>query len=249
MIGLTMETKRTTMTKCMNTLTILGLQTGLPRTLGTPGAADPMDREWTTGFCKESVAGAWQVHALGIEGDGQADLVNHGGPDKAINGYPSEHYAAWEEELGITLQAGAFGENFTTTGMTEEEVCVGDVFQCGELCLEVSQPRQPCWKLARRWRIKDLAARVERTGRTGWYFRVLNGGVVQAGMVLTLVKRPAPQWSIAAANEIMHHRKQDADAALALAGCPGLSASWQRSLTRRVFGDAGDTSARLDGPR
>lgn len=232
----------------MSTLTIIGLQTSLPRTLGTPGAAEPMDREWTTGFFKEPVAGVRQVRALGIEGDGQADLVNHGGPDKAINVYPSEHYSVWEEELGLTLQAGAFGENFTTTGMTEREVCVGDVFQCGELCLQVSQPRQPCWKLARRWRIKDLAARVERTGRTGWYFRVLNGGPVQTGMVLELVMRPAPQWSIAAANEIMHHRKDDAEAALVLASCPGLSASWQRSLTHRAFGEARDTSARLDGP-
>ncbi|MCA1963220.1 MAG: MOSC domain-containing protein [Prosthecobacter sp.] len=232
----------------MTTLTIIGVQTGLPRTLGTPGAAEPMDREWTTGFFKEAVVGARQVRPLGIEGDGQADLVNHGGPDKAINVYPSEHYAVWVEELSRTLRAGAFGENFTTTGMTEREVCVGDVFQWGELCLQVSQPRQPCWKLARRWRIKDLAARVERTGRTGWYFRVLRGGPVQVGMVLELVERIAPEWSIAAANEIMHHRKEDVEAARALAGCPGLSASWQRSLTRRAFGEVGDTSARLDGP-
>lgn len=231
----------------MSTLTIIGLQTGLPRTLGAPGAAEPMDREWTTGFYKEPVSGVRLVGRLGIEGDGQADLVNHGGPDKAINVYPSEHYAVWGGELDLMLQAGAFGENFTTTGMTEREVCVGDVFQCGELRLQVSQPRQPCWKLARRWRIKDLAARVERTGRTGWYFRVLNDGPVKAGMALTLVQRPAPQWSIAAANEIMHHREEDMEAAFALAGCPGLSASWQRSLTRRAFGEAVDTSARLDG--
>jgi MOSC domain-containing protein YiiM len=233
----------------MSTLIILGLQTGLPRTLGTPGAAEPMDREWTTGFFKEPVSGLRQVRALGIDGDGQADLVNHGGPDKAINAYPSEHYAAWGEELGLKLQAGAFGENFTTAGMTEQEVCVGDVFQCGVLCLQVSQPRQPCWKLARRWRIKDLAARVERTGRTGWYFRTLNEGPVQAGMVLTLVKRPAPQWSIATANEVMHHRGEDKEAALALAGCPGLSASWQQSLGRLAKGEALDASPRLMGPQ
>lgn len=232
----------------MSTLTIIGLQTGMPRTLGTPGAVDPMDREWTTGFFKEAVAGVRQVTALGIEGDGQADIVNHGGPDKAINVYPSGHYAMWVEELGLTLPSGAFGENFTTTGMTEDGVCVGDEFQCGDLRLQVSQPRQPCWKLARRWRVKDLAAQVERTGRTGWYFRVLSGGAVQAGMVLHLVGRIAPEWTISAANEVMHHRKQDAAAALALASCPGLSASWQASLTRRALGEAADTSARLDPP-
>jgi MOSC domain-containing protein YiiM len=232
----------------MSTLTIIGLQTGLPRTLGTLGAVEPMDREWTTGFFKEPVAGVRQVTALGIEGDGQADLVNHGGPDKAINVYPSEHYAVWKEELDLLLQAGAFGENFTTTGLTESEVCVGDVFQCGGLRLQVSQPRQPCWKLARRWRVKDLAAQVERTGRTGWYFRVLNSGPVQAGMTLDLVERIAPAWSIAAANEVMHHRRGDAAAALALADCPGLSSSWQRSLARRAENGTQDTSLRLVGP-
>lgn len=233
----------------MSTLTIIGIQTGLPRTLGTPEALEPMDREWTTGFFKEPVTGMRLVKALGIDGDGQADLENHGGPDKAINVYPSEHYASWEKELSLKMHAGGFGENLTTTGMTEHEVCVGDVFQCGELRLQVSQPRQPCWKLARRWRIKDLAARTERTGRTGWYFRVLHGGPVNAGMVLTLVERIAPQWTIAAANEVMHHRKEDDAATLALARCSGLSASWQRSLTRRALGEAADTRARLDGPQ
>lgn len=89
---------------------------------------------------------------------------------------------------------------------------------------------------------------MERTGRTGWYFRVLNGGPVQAGMVLTRVEHQAPQMTIAAANEIMHHRKEDAEAALALASCPGLSASWQRSLTRRALGEAVDVNLRLEGP-
>ncbi|MDP1588139.1 MAG: hypothetical protein Q8M07_10365 [Prosthecobacter sp.] len=91
----------------MSTLTIVSLQTGLPRTLGTVGAAEPMDREWTTGFFKEPVTGLRQVTALGIEGDGQADLIHHGGPDKAINVYPSEHYAGWAGELGLALQAGS----------------------------------------------------------------------------------------------------------------------------------------------
>jgi MOSC domain-containing protein YiiM len=232
----------------MSTLTILSLQTGLPRTLGTVGAEEPVDREWTTGFFKEPVAGLRQVNALGIEGDGQADLINHGGHDKAINVYPSEHYAGWEEQMGLALPAGAFGENFTTAGMTESEICVGDVFRADELLVQVSQPRQPCWKLARRWRIKDLAAQVERTGRTGWYFRVLGEGRIQDGTVLTLVERRAPEWSIAAANEVMHHRKDDIAAALALAACPGLSESWKSSLTRRATVGTADTTARLKGP-
>lgn len=106
----------------MSRLILIGLQTGMPRTLGMTGAADPMDREWASGFFKEPVTSVRQVTRLGIDGDGQADLVNHGGPDKAINVYPSEHYSSWASELGLTLTPGAFGENFTTQGMTEAEV-------------------------------------------------------------------------------------------------------------------------------
>lgn len=232
----------------MSTLKIIGLQTGLPRTLGAADAPEPMDREWTTGFFKEAVSGARQVTRLGIEGDGQADLVHHGGPDKAINVYPAEHYAGWAGELGLALHAGAFGENFTTTGLTEADVCVGDVFRAGDLIVQVSQPRQPCWKLSRRWRVKDLAARVERTGRTGWYFRVVSAGMIQAGAVLELIERPAPAWSVVAANEVMHQRKDDVGAALELASCPGLSQSWVGSLTRRAAGGKMNTSERLTGP-
>lgn len=232
----------------MNQLKIIGLQTGLPRTLGTAGAAEPMDREWTTGFFKQAVAGVRQVTRLGIEGDGQADLVHHGGPDKAINVYPAGHYASWAEELGLTLHAGAFGENFTTTGLTEVDVCVGDVFRVGDLIVQVSQPRQPCWKLSRRWRIKDFAALVERTGRTGWYFRVVSAGMIKAGAVLELIERPAPNWSVAAANEVMHHHKDDVSAALELASCAGLSQSWVGSLTRRAAGGKMNANGRLTGP-
>ncbi len=231
----------------MSSLQIISLQAGMPRTLGAPGAVKPMEREWTTGFFKEPVAGLRRVTRLGIEGDGQADLVNHGGPDKAINAYPFEHYAGWAEELRLTLPAGAFGENFTTCGLTEADVCVGDVFRAGELIVQVSQPRQPCWKLSRRWRIRDLAARVERTGKTGWYFRVLAEGTIQAGAALELVERPAPRWSIAAANEVMHHRKDDIAAALDLASCAALSASWKSSLTRRATSGDADARPRLHG--
>lgn len=232
----------------MSRLKIVGLQAGTPQTLGVTNAADPMDREWTTGFFKEAVAGFRHVTRLGIEGDGQADLVHHGGPDKAINVYAAEHYADWAGELGLTLHAGAFGENFTTTGLTEADVCVGDVFRAGELIVQVSQPRQPCWKLSRRWRVKDLAARGERTGRTGWYFRVVSAGMIKAGAVLELIERPAPAWSVAAANEVMHQRKDDVGAALELASCPGLSQSWVGSLTCRAAGGKMNASERLTGP-
>ncbi len=232
----------------MIALEIIQLQVGLPRTLGRADAADPLDREWTTGYFKEPVDGRLAVGTLGIAGDGQGDTVHNGGPDKAINVYPVEHHAAWSAELGFEIGLGDFGENLSTRGMHEEDVCIGDIFQTGDLRVQVTQPRQPCWKLSRRWRIKDLAAQMQRNGRTGWYFRVLEPGMISAGNTLELVDRPAPDWTIARANEVMHRRKDDAALALELAACPGLSASWQKTMKQRAVGQLIDTGERLGEP-
>ena len=213
---------------------LLSIQVGMPRTIGAANAPELMDREWTSGFFKEPVGGPVGVTLTGLAGDGQADLKNHGGPDKAINAYPADYFPVWREELGVEFSAGAFGENFTTVGALEKDVCIGDVFKVGGIVLQITQPRQPCWKLARRWRIKDLAVRVEQTGRTGWYFRVLQAGTVEAASELMLVERPCPQWTVAEANAVMHHRKNDWAAAGALAACAELSASWKASLAKRA---------------
>ncbi|HEX8309744.1 MAG TPA: MOSC domain-containing protein [Chthoniobacteraceae bacterium] len=174
--------------------------------------------------------------------------MNHGGLDKAACAYPEDHREFWEMELGFPMPHGAFGENFTTRGAIETGVCVGDIYRCGTAVLQVSQPRQPCWKLARRWRVKDLAARVERTGQTGWYFRVLIEGVVKAPADMALLERPHPEWTIAAANEVMHHRRADWEAARALGSCPSLSRSWQMSLSNRAAAQvAASTAPRLLG--
>ena len=227
---------------------LLSIQVGLPRTIGAADAADPMDREWTSGFIKEPILGSVEVTPTGLVGDGQSDLKKHGGPDKAINAYPAEYFSIWRDELGLEFSAGAFGENFTTEGALGSDVCIGDIYQVGGIVVQITQPRQPCWKLARRWRIKDLAARVEQTGRTGWYFRVLQIGAVEAPAELTLVERPHPQWTVEEANQIMHHRKTDWAAAAALAACPALSASWRTSLALRAeLKTVAATSARLQG--
>lgn len=229
---------------------LISLNVGLPRTLGRPDAHDAIEKPWTTGFFKEPVAGPVRLGRTNLDGDGQADLQFHGGPEKAVNVYPEEHYAYWRNILGITpLPPAAFGENFTTRGALEADVCIGDVFRIGDALLQLSQPRQPCWKLARRWRVKDLAMQVQQTGRTGWYFRVLQEGAVAAGMALTLVERPHPEWSVTAANIVMHQRKQDLTAARELAECPLLSVSWRETLSRRAAtGTPATTAARLEAP-
>jgi MOSC domain-containing protein YiiM len=216
-----------------STLEIVGLQVGLPEIQGEAAAEDPMDREWTTGFYKQPVHSARMATALGIEGDGQADLVNHGGEDKAINAYPLEHYACWASELSLPVIHGGFGENFTTRGLTEEEVCIGDIFEADGLAVQITQPRQPCWKLARRWRIKQLPALVINSGRTGWYFRVLQPNKVSAGVLLKLKSRPHPEWTVHRANDVMHHQKSDRKLAEALSNCEALSLSWKTAMAQR----------------
>jgi MOSC domain-containing protein YiiM len=215
----------------MTTPLLISIQVGLPTSYGREGADDPMDRPWRTGFFKQPVDGPLFLGATNLAGDGQADLLNHGGPDKAVLCYAASHYPAWRAELDRPdLPHGAFGENFTVEGVTEETVCVGDVYRLGGSVVQVSQPRQPCWKLAWRWRLKELTALVERSGRTGWYVRVLEEGEVRPGLPLTLLDRHYPEWTVSRATRVMRRRGQNPTAAGALAGCEALAASWRDRL-------------------
>ena len=141
---------------------------------------------------------------------------------------------------------GDFGENFTVSELTEQEVCIGDVWSVGDALVQVSQPRQPCWKLARRWDINDLALQVQETGFTGWYFRVLKEGLVQRDASLWLVDRSHEQWTIAAANHLMHQDKHDRTGSALLASISELSHSWRNTMTKRAeTGQQPDESRRL----
>lgn len=214
---------------------LVSIQVGTPSARGREGAQDPADRTWSTGFFKSPVAGPVFLGATNLDGDGQADLVNHGGADKTVCAYPADHYPDWRRELDRPdLPFGAFGENFTLQAVTEADVCIGDTWRVGGAVVQVSQPRQPCWKLARRWGIKDLPARVIANGRTGWYFRVLNEGSVAPGQPLTLIDRPHEIWTIDRANRVMHHNHSDPDSAAELAALPELSSSWRSTLAARL---------------
>jgi MOSC domain-containing protein YiiM len=214
---------------------LASIQVGPPRTLGWEQAVDQFDRPWVTGIFKHAVEGPVTLGRINLAGDAQADLVNHGGADKAICAYSADHYEYWRRVLGLTaFGPGAFGENFTIRRLTEADVCIGDVYALGDVRVQVSQPRQPCWKLARRWRIRDFAAQVVTSGRTGWYFRVLEEGVVSPGIPIRRLERPHPEWSVAAANLAMHGRPVDVQASRRLAAVPPLSNSWKAALTVRA---------------
>lgn len=233
----------------MVTPILSSIQVGAPRQHGREDATEPMERLWTTGVFKEPVAGALWLGTTNLEGDGQADLIHHGGPDKAVLAYSADHYTSWQHELqNPLLPFGAFGENFTIQGLTESDVCIGDIWQVGsDAIVQVSQPRQPCWKLARRWRIKSLALQLQQTGRTGWYFRVIQQGRVEAGMVMTLRNRIHPKWSITQCNHVMHSRTNDITAAAELAAVPELSENWRTTLLRRCQNQIPDPKKRLIG--
>ena len=219
----------------VSTAILYSVQAGMPKSYGFEDAADPHDKSWTTGFFKSPIEGPVFVGSTNLTGDGQADLKNHGGVDKAVLAYSADHYPKWREELPLPdMPCGAFGENLTIAGLSEESVCIGDVFRVGEVVFEVSQPRQPCWKLARRWRMHDLTGLVVGNGRSGWYLRVLDQGSVEAGMPVTLIERPNPAWSIARANVILHHRRTDLALTLELADVPRLADSWVQELRERA---------------
>lgn len=225
------------------------IRVGKPQTLGRKDAQHPMDREWTTGIVKHAVKGRIWAGKTNLQGDGQGDRKNHGGEEKAIFAYPVFHYVYWQKKLQRKdFTIGAFGENLAVSHMIEADLCIGDVFQIGDSLVQVSQPRRPCWRPARRWKIKDLSIQIQQQGLTGWYFRVLQEGWIQAGNILRLNERPFPQWTVARCNDVMHHRKEDLELASRLASCELLAPSWRRSLNKRVRGEKSDIRSRVIGP-
>ncbi len=232
-----------------NPIRLISIQVGLPRQLGREGASEVFDRPWTSAIFKQPVTGPVWLGREGLAGDGQADRKHHGGPEKAILASASEHLPYWRQTLDEPeLGAGAFGENLLLAGAVEADVCIGDVYTLGSARIVVSQPRQPCWKQARRWRRKDLALLMQRSGKSGWYFRVLSEGDIEAGQTLALIERPHPTCTVARANQVMHGRPIDRAGAGELAGVEALAAGWRRHFERLAGGVAGDSQARLVGP-
>jgi MOSC domain-containing protein YiiM len=218
----------------MSNPVLVSIQVGQPRTY-SGSFADGAPAEWTTAFLKEPVAGPVLVHATQISGDAQADLENHGGPDKAVLAYSAEQYPLWRAELSEPeLPHGGFGENLTIAGLDEQSVCLGDVWSIGPVRFEVSQPRQPCWKLARRWNRPWLPKRVIETGRTGWYLRVLTPGTIEAPLPVRLEERPHLDWTVARANRVMYDKHISLDELELLANLDVLADSWRAVLSGRA---------------
>ncbi len=215
---------------------LLSIQVGQPVTY--PAEA-PDEEPWTSAIVKTPVNGPVWLGPIGLDGDAQYNLEAHGGPDRAVNVYPSENYDFWRAAPGLAgMAGGAFGENFTTRGLVESTACIGDLFRVGDALVEISQPRGPCNNLNRRWHSPDLMQRAGATGRVGWYFRVRQVGRVQTGASFELLEQPFPQWTIARVWKLYRDSKaknpQDLEDLRQLAACPALSEGWREVMERKA---------------
>ena len=206
---------------------IVSLQVGLPRAVPLKG------RMWESAIVKTPVEGKVALGKENLSGDYQANRKYHGGPDKAICAYASEWFPFWKSEFDLDLSGGAFGENLTLEGLPESSLCVGDTLTVGDVLLQISQPRQPCANVSKRWSVSALPRRMEETGYTGFYCRVLQKGELAAGQIVQVTERPHPGWLLSRANEVMYAHEPDAAAITALRELPLLSAEWKRILGRK----------------
>jgi MOSC domain-containing protein YiiM len=205
--------------------------------VGTPALLAEIrgDHVWS-GIRKRSVdpkTVLW-LSSLNLAGDSQADLEAHGGPDKAVYAYPSEHLEPWARELRQDLGDAPFGENLSTLGVLEGDVRIGDVWQWGSASLQVTQPRWPCFKLTLYRDRDDIQARLRATGRTGWYLRVLEPGEVPVAGPIRLAAQDQAGISVLDAHLAMLDRRLASDRVRAVSDHPALADQWRAPLVRRL---------------
>lgn len=197
------------------------------------GAARSFRGEEASAIIKVAQTGPVKIGLLGLDGDEQADRIHHGGPDMAVHHYPHDHYAFWRGTLGdhpLLAGEGAFGENVSTSSLLENEAAIGDRYRLGSAVVEISQGRKPCWKISHRFDAPELAADVVKTGRSGWYYRVLEPGRVTAGDRLELLERRHPEWTVERVFGLIVSGAERREAAVLkeLSALAPLSADWRR---------------------
>lgn len=192
-----------------------------------------LGRSAMTGICKQSVPGPVTVTREGIIGDSQADRKNHGGIDKAVYAYATENYRYWEEQLGKPLPYGQFGENLAVSGMTDEQVHIGDIFRIGPVEVQVTQPRVPCFKLGMRMEDAGFVRRFHHSGRVGFYLRVLQEGFLSTGDTIERLHADAGKLTIAEAMLALHKNPRQAEIIARALDIPALSQAWRDSLMKK----------------
>jgi MOSC domain-containing protein YiiM len=213
----------------MERIGVIGVFVGKPAVIG-----EIRGRPIESGIAKAPVsAPELELAPTNLEGDRQADLTVHGGPDKAVYAYPSEHYAAWRDD-GFELEVGGVGENLALAGATEHDVLLGDVWRWGDALVQVSQPRAPCFKLAIHAGRKDVGPRMTATGRCGWYLRVIEPGTVPTGGELVLHDRPLGAPTVAETFRALFDPGGHEDGVVAkVVASPALAESWRSGILAR----------------
>lgn len=201
------------------------------------GRAEPLRGDEPSAIAKTEETGPVEIGVLGLIGDEQADLRVHGGPDKAVHHYPRDHYAFWESRSFMhpkLERPGAFGENISTSGLTERAACIGDRYRLGTALVEISQGRQPCWKQGHVMDWPELVALMVEHRRTGWYYRVIEPGRVAAGDMLALVDRPHPEWPVERVFALLvaGEGKADRESVGILAGLDVLAREWRAKAAK-----------------
>jgi MOSC domain-containing protein YiiM len=202
--------------------------------VGMPREVDRRGMKILTGIFKEPVASRLVVRRLNIEGDGQADLTVHGGPDKAVYAYPSEHYGPWRVQLGRELTPGMFGENLTTEGLLEDAVHIGDEFRVGTARLVVTQPRLPCFKLGIRFGDPGIVKSFVRAGKPGIYFAVMEEGEVAAGDPIERLAEDQNRITVTEMFRLVLDHNADPAELRRLLSVPSLAAVWRQELEERL---------------
>jgi len=208
---------------------ILSLNVGLPREIKRQG------KIVSTGIFKDPIAEPVMLRTLNLDGDRQADLTVHGGVNKAVYGYPSEHYEFWRTEFsGMNLPWGMFGENFTTEGLLEETVYIGDRFRIGGAEVKVTEPRTPCYKLGIRFGRVDMIKRFLASGRSGFYFAVVREGMVRSGDAFELIQREQEKISVSDIIRLYAFDKDDLDGLRRAIEIEALPEDWKSHFREQI---------------
>ncbi len=214
-------------------MAIVSVNVGIPREIVVG------DTVVTTGIFKTPVAGRVPLRTLNLDGDRQADLTVHGGPDKAVYVYSADHYPAWCDELGGELPWGAFGENLDVDGCLENEICLGDTIRAGTALVQVTEPRLPCYKLGIKFDDPGMIKTFLERGRTGFYVRVLEAGEVGAGDTFAVTDPDPARVPVSEILRLYTRDRGDLAAIRRVLGVTALGAGWRQHFEKRLAGAAG----------
>lgn len=210
------------MSDAHTSIQLVRVAVGMPAILGQNRDGDVL-----SGIAKREVSQQEIiVRATNIDGDGQADLRNHGGVDKAVYCYPREHRAWWIDQIGYAREEAPFGENLSVTGIEEDQACIGDIWRWGTALLQISQPRWPCYKLAMHSGQRDMVKRFVESGRSGWYLRVLQEGVAPTSGEIQFIQGDELEVTVRQAM-LARRGKLDPEEADRVFAHPDLAIAWK----------------------